>query len=140
MTMTCSMCCLARSSWDCGAVVAGDAGIAAPARGPSPPAGSSEECAQAAASAKQTMSEASHRNDGFISSRSRDGRLAGRRMGVEDQRRKWVLGEVELAPQVAQQLHVLPHDRSGVRPPVGLRIQALTTHEQVLDELEICVE
>src|SRR5205809_2677824 len=139
MTMTWSMCCLARSSCDGGAVVAGDAGLADPAPGAFAPVGSPAECAQAAASAKHARREATDCFGGFISC-PRDRRRAGRRMGVQDQRRERLLGEVELVPQVAQLVHVLPHGWPGVWAAVGLGVEPLTTQEQILDELEVRVE
>src|SRR3712207_9274986 len=67
-------------------------------------------------------------------------RLHPARRRVEDERRKRILGEVELPAEVAEDLDLLSHDRPRVRTAHGLRIEPRAVEEAVLDELEVGVE
>src|SRR5579862_1953872 len=66
--------------------------------------------------------------------------LAGRRMEREDQRRPRLPGEVEVAHEVTEDGLALADVGPRVGPAVGLRVEALTAEEIVLDELEVGVE
>jgi hypothetical protein len=50
------------------------------------------------------------------------------------------LREVEVAREIAQQLQVLPHERTGVGASVGSRVDARAAEEVVLDELQVRIE
>src|SRR5437899_12138343 len=55
------------------------------------------------------------------------------------QRRSWLLVEVEVVDEVAEDLDVFAHVGSRVRSAVGARIEPLAVQEVVLDELEVGV-
>ena len=60
--------------------------------------------------------------------------------GVQDDGRARLLAEVEVGPQVTQDGDVLPHVRTRIAPAIGRRIDARTTQEVVLDELQVGIE
>src|SRR3954454_2384089 len=60
--------------------------------------------------------------------------------GVQDQRTPRRLAEVELAPEVAELLGVLPDVGARVGAAIGGRVQPLAAEEVVLDELQVRVE
>src|SRR5512134_532821 len=69
-----------------------------------------------------------------------DGRGSGLGRRVEDHRRQWILLEVELLAQVAEDPHVLADRGPRVRPTHRSWVEPGAAQEQVLDELQVRVE
>src|SRR5437762_12521143 len=61
-------------------------------------------------------------------------------MRGEDQRLPWLLPEVEVPRQVAEDGRPLPYVGPRIRPPVRPRIEPPALQEVVLDELDVRVE
>src|SRR5205085_8534366 len=62
------------------------------------------------------------------------------RVRRQEERAPRLLPEVEVLDEIAEDLRVLADVGATVRPPVGLRVDAPSVQEVVLDELEVGVE
>src|SRR5690242_10330351 len=60
-----------------------------------------------------------------------------RRVERQQDRRPWLLIEVEVADEIPEDGLVLPHARPRVGPTVGLRVEPGAAKEVVLDELGV---